>query len=132
MRNPKLLIGLAACLVAAVAIAANVDGVLRIVKGGIQIGATGTTIEDSYAATATIDYQPVDAGTCYVGAAVTVTGAAAADGCVIGPNATAGALDGVWTCFVSATNAVKPKFCNPTLDVIDPASGSYSFRVIDP
>jgi carbonic anhydrase/acetyltransferase-like protein (isoleucine patch superfamily) len=142
MKKPILLLALSAAFVAGMlfinlpsvarAATAAYDSVLRIEKAGVQLGSAGQAIEDSYSVSATVDLADTLTATCTVGAGVTVTGAAVNDLCLIGPNATAGALQGSWTCFVSATDTVKPVFCNPTVGSINPASGTFTFRVFDP
>lgn len=99
----------------------------------VKLGRTGTSISDSYAATLTTNFQGVTANDCKDSAAITVTGAAANDTCEVGPNATAAALDLIFTCYVSAANAVKIHVCNQTgSDIVGMASGAYAVRVTDP
>lgn len=99
----------------------------------VQLGRTGTPISDSYAATLTTNFSGIAANDCKDSDAITVTGAAANDTCQVGPNATAGALDIVFSCYVSAANAVKIHLCNQTgSDITGMASGAYTVRVTDP
>ena len=112
--------------------ATNYDDAL-VFKGGVTFGTSGTEMTDSYAATLTTNFVGIAANDCKDSAAITVTGAAANDVCAVGPNATAGALDIVFTCYVSASNAVKIHLCNQTgSDITTMASGAYAVRVFDP
>jgi len=129
---------IAATLLAGVAVAQSSFTFERLVKafrGGIYIGATAERTSSNKVtrtlapADQTIDFGSAAANTCVESSAITVTGALAADTCEIGPNATAGALGGSFTCYVSAADAVKGKFCNPTVGAIDPASGLFGLRV---
>jgi hypothetical protein len=94
------------------------------------MGSTGTGFAASYALTSTIDVASVAANSC-LDTSVTVTGAVAGSICAVG--APAAALAGVdFTCYVSATNTVQLRTCNPTTSAKDPASGSYQVRVFNP
>lgn len=100
---------------------------------GVTIGETGTLIADSYAATLTTNFTGIAANTCKVSAAITVTGAAASDPCFVGADATNDALNVLFTCHVSASNAVKIKICNQTgSDITNLASATFNVRVMDP
>lgn len=84
------------------------------VQHGLFVGsassqADANMITKSLGASATIDFAssaaaPVDSN------AITVTGAAAGDPCEVGVPTAAGALKAQYTCYVSATDAVKVKF----------------------
>jgi hypothetical protein len=93
---------------AGIAFATNIDNALRILKGGVTIGATGTALSDSYAASATIDFASTAVGTVD-SSSITVTGAAANDVCVVGPPASATA-NAAFSCYVDAANSVKVRF----------------------
>lgn len=87
---------------------------------------------DYFAATLTTNFQGIAASDCKDSGAITVTGAAAGDPCSLGVNATAGALDITFTCYVSAADAVKIHVCNETAsDITGMASGAYKVRVWD-
>lgn len=91
----------------------------------------GIKISSPYVATLTTNFQGIAASDCKDSAAITVTGAAANEACLVAPNATAGALDITFTCYVSAANAVKIHLCNETTSAITGmASGAYKVRVI--
>lgn len=140
----SIMVGILAGLVLAVALPAIAENVVKRWRGtvvadvfhgtaGLKAGASGTTIADSYAATLTTNFQGIAASTCKDSAAITATGAALLDGCVVGPNATAAAKNVTFTCYVSAADAVKIKVCNQTTTAItDFASGSYTVRSFDP
>jgi hypothetical protein len=78
--------------------------------------------------TATIDFVTATT-TCTESSAITVTGARTNDGCVIGPPTSGGSTNAAYTCYVSATDAVKARHCAAgTAD--DPASATFSGVVI--
>ena len=121
-----------------IAVSANAElsaGQKRVLKSEILgannavdqiVGAVG------YQATLTTNFQGVTASLCKDSGAVTVTGASAGDKCSVTPNATAGALNLGFTCYVSASNAVKIHVCNPTVSAITGmASGAYYIDVKD-
>ena len=88
-------------------------------------------ITRSLGASATIDFAAAASG-CEDSSAITVLGARAGDPCFVGPpisiaTADAGAKS-TFTCFVSATNAVKVRFCTPSYE--NPASATYNVRVL--
>lgn len=133
---PVLAVALVAAIAVPVVVQAapdNIDRAVRAVWGGLQIGKTGTKIDDSYAVSAvTLDIASVAAVTCLdttLGTAV--TGAAVGDVCVLGLPASPQANLG-FSCFVSAADTVKIRACNPTAGALDPASAAYSVRVFDP
>lgn len=133
MKKLSAILGLG-LLVAGIAYAApSIDRVRRDFWGGISIGAAGVgvtssnVIKESLGASTTYDAASITS-TCDESSAITVTGAAAGDPCMVGVPAAAGALNVSWTCYVSATNAVKIKVCNPTAGAIDAASGTFYVR----
>lgn len=121
-------------LVAGIAYAApSIDKVRRDFWGGLTIGAAGIAgtagniIKESLGASATYDAASITA-TCDESSAITVTGAAVGDPCMVGVPVAAGALNVSWTCYVSAADAVKVKVCNPTAGAINPTSGTFYVR----
>jgi len=111
--------------------AGNVFRAVVATWGGIKVGQTGTAIDDSYAASSTQDVAEIAAATCTDSTAITVTGAAENDGCVLGlPSTIEAGLSG--SCFVSASNAVKFRLCNVTASPVNPASQTFTVRVVDP
>lgn len=96
---------------------------------GIRI-ASGTTIERSIAAASTIDFASTS-DTTADSSNITVTGAAVGDGCVVGVPVAAQVTGATFECFVTATNTVVIRF-NANGAAIDPASGSFTVRVLDP
>lgn len=134
MKNPFKIFAIAAALLATVAFAAvgNIYMQPVLMKGGFYAGsaaaATATNIVSrSLGATATIDFASGSI-VCTDSSGITVTGALAGDPCFVGPPA-AIANNSSFTCYVSAADTVKVRHC-PAGTVIDPASASYSVRVI--
>lgn len=84
-------------------------------------------ITRSLSGSATIDFA---AGTivCEDSAAITVTGARANDVCLVGLTTTAGAANSSFTCYVSASDAVKVRHC-PAGTASNPASQAYYVRI---
>lgn len=90
---------------------------------------TANRITNSLAGSATIDFAiQAEPGGCAESSAITVAGAALGDACFVGApvlaNADAGVLNGSFTCFVSAADAVKVRFCG----IDNPASATYEVR----
>jgi hypothetical protein len=114
----------------------NLSGRLLALTSGILISPTSLMTSDakinanritrSLAGSATIDFV---AGTiiCTDSAAITVTGARTGDACDVGLPA-APAANSSFTCFVSASDAVKVRHC-PAGTAIDPASAVYNVRI---
>lgn len=86
-------------------------------------------ISDAFVVTVTIDPASLATVTGAVTAAATVTGAKLGDAVNVFPPAydTQGVI---YQGFVSAANAVKISFFNPTAATIDLASGSWTIQVI--
>lgn len=104
---------------------------LTTVKGttGVIAGTSGTTITTSLGAgSVTYDCASVAANDCVDSAEQVKAGTAVGDTCTIGPNATAGALDITWSCYVGSAGKFTIKACNPTAGAIDPASGAFYVR----
>lgn len=74
----------------------------------IKVGG-GSSLPWSKTATATIDFASTSVGSV-LSSAITVTGAAAGDSCVVSPPVAAAALAAEFSCFVTATDEVKVKF----------------------
>jgi len=112
---------------------ANRDNIQRVMLGGFQAGSAATVGTSANAVTkmlggsATIDFASGTV-TCSDSSAITVTGAAAGDPCFVGAPTTAQA-NSTFTCYVSATDAVKVRHC-PAGTAADPASATYFVRVI--
>lgn len=102
---------------------------LAVSGAGLRIGASGTAIASSYKIASTVDLAEIAANTC-LDTTITLAGAAAAAGCVVGAPAT---LEAGLTqmCFVSGANLVKLRTCNVTVGAVDAASHSYSVRVFN-
>ena len=61
---------------------------------------------------------------------ITVAGATTGDPCLVGQPSTPVGGAGVWSCYVSAADTVRLRFCNPTAAAIDPASAQFHFRIV--
>lgn len=101
--------------------------------GGVIIGREGTKIDDSFAvAPTTKDIGNIVANVCLdTELSAAATGAAVNDVCVIGLPA-APTTNISFSCFVSATDTITIRACNPTVGAINPASADYAARVFDP
>ncbi len=135
----SLLLAVAACMVLVVggAVAATFSDVGgNTFTTGITLGSAGTLMEDSYSATLSTAFGGVAASTCKDSAAITVTGASTGDPCVVGIHSDyTGLLS--YSCYVSATSAVKIRICNPAASSVDTHAGtttarSHYVRVFDP
>lgn len=99
-------------------------------KTGLKAGTTGTTIEDSYAGSATIDFASTSDDT-RDSSNITVTGAAVGDACEVGVPVAAQVAGASFTCLVTAgdTVVVRLAACKAS---VDPASGTFTVRTFDP
>lgn len=104
------------------------DGELK--TAGLTVGTSGTKIDDSYAASSTIDFASTT-NTTADSANITVTGAAVGDGCVVGVPVAAQVAGASFTCFVTAADTVVVRLSALGAG-IDPTSGSFTVRVFDP
>jgi hypothetical protein len=106
------------------------EGSLLITVGKLFIGQGGAGISKSVRTLSTQDIASIDANSC-LDTAINVTGAATGSECVVGlPASPTANLS--FTCYVSATNQVKLRACNPTGSPINPASAAYSVRTFAP
>lgn len=111
------------------------DGTLTVVSkatvGSLQIGANGTTIDDSYAGSAVIDFASTSA-TTLDSSGITVTGAALGDTCTVGTDLAATWVTGAdFSCYVSATDTVIVRFSAHGA-AINPGSDTFRVRTFDP
>lgn len=87
-------------------------------------------ITRSLGGSATIDFAAAATG-CEDSSAITVLGARAGDTCHVGPPISIGTADagakGTFTCYVSASDAAKVRFCTPSYE--NPASATYHVRI---
>lgn len=97
---------------------------------GVTLGNTGTRIQDSYAASASIDFAGVT-DACEDSSGITVTGAEVNDGCVVGPPASLPSANSWFFCYVSAADTVKVRHCAHGASG-NPAAATYTVRVLDP
>ena len=114
----------------------NLSPRLGAITGGLLLGPLSIMTTDakinanritrSLGGSATIDFV---SGTivCTDSAAITVTGARAGDACFVGPPASP-AANSTFSCYVSASDAVKVRHC-PAGTAVDPASATYYVRV---
>lgn len=100
-------------------------GPLSIFNSDSQINASRMT--RSLGGSATIDFVSGTI-TCSDSTAITVAGARVGDTCHVGTPASPQA-NSTFTCYVSASNAVKVRHC-PAGTAADPASATYYVRVI--
>ena len=107
--------------------------VQHIMLAGFFVGPTAAAVATNkvttmLGASATIDFTTATT-TCTESSAITVTGAVVGDVCAVGTPAAGGSANATYTCYVSATNAVKVRHCAAgTAD--DPASGTFYVRTI--
>lgn len=135
-RSRNLLVVLALGLVASVALAgpsilqrnrvAFMNGVF--VATGSRVATSGNLITQALGASSSIDFAGVT-DTCEDSSAITVTGAAAGDPCIVGSPATMPHANSWTMCYVSATNAVKVRHCAHGASG-NPAAATYYVRVI--
>lgn len=104
------------------------DGALQ--TGTLKIGTSGTVIDDSYAASATIDFASTSSDT-RDSSSITVTGAAVGDVCSVGVPVAAQVSGAIFECFVTAADTVVVRLAAVKAGV-DPASGTFTVRVFDP
>ncbi len=104
------------------------DGALAV--GSLAIGVTGTTIDDSYAGSASIDFGSTTTTTAD-SSGITVTGAAVGDGCIVGVPVAAQVTGASFTCFVTATSTVVVRL-TATGAAVDPGNGTFTVRTFDP
>lgn len=133
MKTSKILV-IAVALFSTVAFAAigNIWLQPSLMKGGLFVGSAAAVtstnmITRTLGASAVIDFASGSI-VCTDSADIAVTGALAGDPCFVGPPA-AIANNSSFTCYVSAADVVKVRHC-PAGTVIDPASATYSVRVI--
>lgn len=116
--------------------------VINWFKQGFYVGkssasptsSAGNKETGSFGTSSVIDVASVTGGTCVDTAVVladagttVLTGAAVGDPCFVGTPASP-AANASFTCFVPAANALKLRACAGT--TVDPASGTYFFRVV--
>lgn len=118
----------------------NLSQRLQAITGGILIAPTSlltsndkinaSRITRSLGASATIDFSGAASG-CTDSSAITVTGARTGDVCIVGAPITIATADAgaesSFSCFVSASDAVKVRFCTNSYE--NPASGTFYVRV---
>lgn len=118
----------------------NLSQRLQAITGGILIMpasllTSNTKINDSkitrsLGASATINFASAT-DTCADSSAITVTGARTGDVCMVGPPTGIGTSDAgatsTFSCYVSANDAVKVRFC--TIGAEDPASATFYVRI---
>jgi hypothetical protein len=105
------------------------SGIMTMGSGyTISIGGGTNGIVKTDKSSGAIDFPSISAVTCS-SQTQTLTGAAANDPVACSyPTALSANLTA--SCFVSATDTVTYRLCNPTAGAIDPASGTFSARII--
>lgn len=113
MRRAPLVLLLVLVLAGIASAATQFTRILNLqVAGKTLLGTTtetGNAITKALGTSATIDFASTSVGSV-LSSAITVTGAAAGDTCVVGVPAAAAALSAEFTCYVTAANEVKVKF----------------------
>lgn len=111
----------------------SIDTIGRWVQGPLyvapkSIGATSTNaVTRMLAGSETVDFASATI-TCVDSTGHTVTGAQVGDGCIVGAPAAATA-NANFTCYVSAADTVKVRFC-PAGTAANPAEATYKTRLI--
>lgn len=113
----------------------NIDQIGRWVQGSLYVmpkslaaGVTTTNaVTRMLAGSETVDFASATI-TCIDSTGHTVTGAQVGDACIVGAPAAATA-NATFSCYVSAANTVKVRFC-PSGTAADPAEASYATRLI--
>jgi hypothetical protein len=95
---------------------------------GLVIGASGTAIGTCYMASASETPGAIPGNNCSDSAAITVTGVVAGDACVVGVPSTGAGTAISATCYVSAANAVKIRWCDSSASANTGTSGTYTVR----
>jgi hypothetical protein len=105
----------------------------KIFAGGITVAsaaagrsASANKVQDVLAGSATVDFASVT-DSCTDSTAITVTGAAVGDRCMVGTPAAPDATS-FFMCYVSAADSVKVRHC--AHGTVNPASGSYTVTVV--
>ena len=79
----------------------------------------------------TVDVASTATLTCSDSAAITLVGAKTGDPCLVGLPATHPTNgSGSFSCVVSAADAIKLRFCNPSAGALDPTSATFFYRVV--
>jgi hypothetical protein len=131
VKKTLVILAVALCATVAWAIPTNITRILNLgVSSGLYLGAASTwsstsVLTESLGATTSFVFP--DDGGCQESSAVTITGAAVGDVCLLGHNVTAPNVGGSYSCYVSATNAAKVRFC-PVAAAFTPADAGFVLR----
>jgi hypothetical protein len=102
---------------------ANLITTDTVINGHRVTKLLGTSSTVDVASTATLQ--------CSDSAAITLIGAKTGDPCLVGLPATHPTNgSGSFSCVVSAADAIKLRFCNPSAGALDPSSATFFYRVI--
>lgn len=145
----KVLFGLALFLAAGLAFGQNIQQVdlnvsqrLRAYTTGLLVGPQSVTLLSNTSinsnrvtrmlgTSASVVGTATSTLTCTDSAAVTLTGARLGDPCFLGLPATHPTNgSGSFSCVVSANDAVKVRYCNPSAGSLTPSTATFYFRVI--
>jgi hypothetical protein len=97
-------------------------------NGGLKAGSSGSTIAGDFTGSATLTYTAIAAQTCQE-QTLTVTGATSGKPTFASPAATPGS-NLSWSAWVSASNTVSVRVCNPSAGPITPAAVSWQAWVL--
>lgn len=96
-------------------------------NGGVVFNSGGTAVTKHMTGTAVIDFASTNAGACagWNATTATVTGAVLGDRCTVGSSVAQSAVNGIFSCTVSASDTAKFNFCSGAA-AQDPASATYT------
>lgn len=112
---------------------ALVNGLLVLPRSLIGTNATvnANRVTRMLGTSSTVDVASTGTLACSDSAAITLRGARVGDPCLVGLPATHPTNgSGSFSCVVSASDAIKLRFCNPSAGSLDPSSATFFYRVI--
>lgn len=95
-----------------------------IFNGGVAFSSGGTAVTKHLTTTSVIDFASTSS-TCITSSGITLTGAVLGDRCEVGFSQDLSAINGSFTCQVTATDTAKVKFCSGAATQ-DPASTTFT------
>lgn len=133
-KNFRIALAIGAVVVGGLATAKAIEPLVVWFKSGLYVGSTSVRSSSTNRVSAirqavgSYDFPVLDAG-CAVSSAITVTGAAFGDVCVVSQAELVPDQDSTLSCFVSASGAVKVRACSPVA-AVDPADAGLHVVVI--
>lgn len=113
----------------AAAIGPNNSGTLAVSATTLNVGG-GQNLSGVFLGTATLTYGSIAAQTC-AEQTITITGASTTNfGASASPRVTLGNVNLSWSAWVSASNTLSVRVCNPTVGAITPAAVAWGGHVI--